>query len=45
MKGTMLQTQDTINRTDTAPVCNSLHLLLRLIGHWCGPINSDFKKA
>lgn len=42
MQGTMLQTQDTKNKTDIFPALNSLQPLLRFIGYWCGQINSDF---
>lgn len=38
MKGIMLQTQDTINKTDVSPVCKSSQPPLRLIDHWYSQI-------
>lgn len=42
MQGTILQTQDMLNKTDIFPALKSLPPLLRFIGHWCGQINNDF---
>lgn len=42
MQGTILQTQDVLNKTDLFPALKSLPPLLRFVGHWYGQINSDF---